>query len=109
MATPHRPPPAARRAVIKLGDDIRTARLRRNLSMEVVASRAATSRPTLAKIERGDPTVSIGIVAAVLQSLNLLDGLASLADVTNDATGIALAKDDLRKRSYPKRSPKATT
>lgn len=104
MATPHRPPPATRRAIRKLGDDIRTARLRRNLSMKIVADRATTSRPTLARIEKGDPTVGIGIVAAVLQALNLLDGLADLADASRDTMGIELSRDSLPKRSYSKRS-----
>ncbi|MDA0790819.1 MAG: helix-turn-helix transcriptional regulator [Proteobacteria bacterium] len=104
MATPHRPPPAARRAIRKLGEDIRTARLRRNISMEIVASRAATSRSTLARIEKGDPAVSIGIVAAVLQALNLLEGLANLAEASKDSVGLELSKDSLRKRTYSPRS-----
>ncbi|QJX02435.1 helix-turn-helix domain-containing protein [Alcanivorax sp. IO_7] len=37
----------------KLGEDIREARLRRNLSMEIVAERAATSRATLTRLEKG--------------------------------------------------------
>ena len=104
MATPHRPPPATRRAIRKLGEDIRTARLRRNLSMEIVANRAATSRPTLSRIEKGDPAVSIGIVAAVLQALGLLDGLANVADSSQDQTGLELSKDNLPKRTYSPRS-----
>ncbi len=106
MATPHRPPPATRRAIRKLGEDIRTARLRRNLSMQIVAGRAATSRSTLTRIEKGDPAVSIGIVAAVLQALNLLEGLANLADSAKDSTGLELSKDNLPKRAYAPRSKK---
>ncbi len=64
MPTPHRPHPATRRALHKLGGDIREARLRRKLPMEIVAQRAATSRPTVARIEKGDPSVGVGIVAA---------------------------------------------
>lgn len=104
MATPHRPPPAARRAIRKLGDDIRTARLRRNLSMEIVADRAATTRSTLTRIEKGDPAVGIGIVAAVLQALNLLDGLEGLADASNDSLGLSISRTNLPKRSYSPRS-----
>lgn len=83
---------------------MRTARLRRNLTMEIVAERAATSRPTLARIEKGDPTVGIGIVGAVLQALNLLEGLAELADSSKDSIGLELSKDNLPKRSYSRRS-----
>lgn len=100
MPTPHRPPPAARRALRKLGEDIRDARLRRRLPMAIVAQRAATSRPTVARIERGDHAVGIGIVAAVLQALNLLDHLADVADPARDTLGLDIARDELPKRAH---------
>lgn len=106
MPTPHRPPPSARRALKKLGEDIRDARLRRKLPMEIVAERAATSRPTVARIEKGDPSVSIGIIAAVLQALNLLERLSDVADPSYDDVGQNISKEDLPKRAYIKRSQK---
>lgn len=66
--------------------------------MAVVADRAFTSRSTLQRIEEGDPSVSIGIYAAVLQALGLLEGLANLADPATDALGQALANEALPKR-----------
>ncbi len=66
--------------------------------MAVVAERAFTSRSTLQKIEAGDPSVSIGIYAAVLQALGLLDGLDDVADVGRDDVGQALASANLPKR-----------
>ena len=104
MPTPHQPPPAARRALRKLGADIRDARLRRRLPMALVAQRAATSRPTVARIERGDHSVSIGIVAAVLQALNLLDRLADAADPAHDQLGLDIARDELPRRAHVPRS-----
>ena len=100
MPTPYRPPPATRRALRKLGADIRDARLRRRLPMAIVAQRAATSRPTVARIERGDHAVGIGIVAAVLQALNLLDRLADVADPAGDKLGLDIARDELPKRAH---------
>ena len=100
MPTPHRPPPAARRALRKLGEDIRDARLRRRLPMAVVAQRAATSRPTVARIEQGDHSVGVGIVASVLQALNLLDRLADVADPARDTLGLDIARDELPKRAH---------
>ena len=44
-----------------VGEQIRLARLRRNLSMEQIAERATCSVPSLASVENGKPTVSIGI------------------------------------------------
>lgn len=103
MPTPHNPPAAVRRALRKLGVDIHDARRRRRLPMAVVAERAFTSRSTLQKIEAGDTNVSIGIYAAVLQALGLLDGLGQLADIGNDPVGQALANAELPKHVHLKR------
>ena len=59
--------------------------------MAVVADRAFTTRATLQRVESGDPRVSIGIYAAVLLALGLLDGLQQVADVSNDIVGQSLA------------------
>ena len=71
--------------------------------MSVVAERAFTSRGTLQRLEAGDPAVSIGIYAAVLQALGLLDGLASVADISRDTVGQALASAELPVRARPRR------
>jgi hypothetical protein len=101
MPTPHAPPAAARKALRKLGADIQDAR--RRLPMSVVADRAFTSRSTLQKIEAGDTAVSIGIYAAVLQALGLLDGLGQVADIGNGLVGQSLASAELPKRAHIKR------
>ncbi|HEV3157096.1 MAG TPA: helix-turn-helix domain-containing protein [Candidatus Baltobacteraceae bacterium] len=104
MPTPHRPSIAVRRAIRKLGLDIHDARRRRRLPAEVVAERAFTSRPTLRRIEAGEHSVSIGIYAAVLQALGLLDGLGQLADPAADETGLAFESERLPKRIRLRRS-----
>ncbi|AYD05288.1 helix-turn-helix transcriptional regulator [Neorhizobium sp. NCHU2750] len=104
MPTPHNPPAAVRRALRKLGADIKDARLRRRLPMAVVAERAFTSRSTLQKIEAGDTNVSIGIYAGVLQALGLLDGLSQIADIGRDAVGQSLASAELPKHAHVKRA-----
>ena len=71
--------------------------------MAVVAERAFTSRSTLQKIEAGDTNVGIGIYAAVLHALGLLDGLAQLADIARDSVGQALSTAGLPKRIRLKR------
>ena len=48
-------------------------RLRRSLSAELVAERAGISRASLWKVEKGEPSVAMGIYAAVLHALNNLD------------------------------------
>lgn len=104
MSTPHHPPAAVRRALRKLGLDIRDARRRRKLPMAVVAERAFTSRPTLQKVEAGDANVSIGIYASVLHALGLLDGVSEVADIGNDKVGQALATAALPKSVHLTRS-----
>lgn len=72
--------------------------------MAVVAERAFTSRSTLQKVEAGNASVSIGIYAAVLQALGLLDGLGEIADIGHDSVGRALASAGLPKRIRLERS-----
>jgi transcriptional regulator with XRE-family HTH domain len=98
VPTPHRPSIAVRHGLRKLGQDIRDARRRRGLPAGIVAERAFTSRPTLQRVERGDASVSIGIYAAVLQALGLLDGLSQLADPARDIVGLAMAAEKLPRR-----------
>lgn len=98
MPAPHRPSIAVRHALRKLGQDMRDARRRRGLPAGVVAERAFTSRPTLHRVERGDASVSIGIYAAVLQALGLVDGLSQLADPARDVVGVAMATEKLPQR-----------
>jgi hypothetical protein len=106
MPTPHHPTAGVRRALRKLGADMRDARKRRRLPMSVVADRAFTSRTTLQRIEEGDPGVGMGIYAAVLQALGLLDELAAVADVSRDSIGQSLAAADLPRRVRVRRGAK---
>jgi transcriptional regulator with XRE-family HTH domain len=95
--TPPLPLPV-KRALAKLGGDIRTARLRRRISTTMMASRAFITRTTLLKLERGDPTVSLGSYALVLFILGLTERLAELADVRFDERGLELEEDNLPQR-----------
>ena len=62
-----------------VGEQIKLARLRRNLSMAQIAERATCSPLTVARVEKGSPSVSIGIYARVLYALQLEDDLLLLA------------------------------
>ncbi len=96
-------PLPVRRALRKLGQDIRSARLRRRLPAAVVAERASISRTTLFKLEKGEPGVSIGITGTVLFVLGLGDRFAELADVKHDEQGLALEEERLPQRIRPRR------
>jgi transcriptional regulator with XRE-family HTH domain len=79
-------PPAARR-LSRLGERIRTARLRRGLPAKLVAERAGMSLMTLRSVERGGMGVTIGAYAAVLHVLGLdgdLDAVAAADTLGRD-------------------------
>ena len=65
--------PSTERILNTMGEQIKLARLRRQLSAELIAERAGISRATLWSVEKGSPSVAIGIYAAVLHALNNLD------------------------------------
>ena len=85
-----------------VGEQIRLARLRRNLSIAQVAERATCSPLTVSRIEKGAPTVAIGIYLHVLYALQLDDDILSLAK--DDKLGKALQDMNLppRKRASKK-------
>ncbi len=62
-----------------VGEQIKLARLRRNLSVAQVAERATCSPLTVSRIEKGVPTVAIGIYLRVLYALQLDDDILWLA------------------------------
>jgi transcriptional regulator with XRE-family HTH domain len=94
----HALPLPVRRALVKLGADLRDARRRRRIPMAVMAERAMIVRATLQKAEKGDPGVSMGTYATLLFIVGMIGRLADLADVRFDATGLALDEERLPKR-----------
>ena len=85
-----------------VGEQIKLARLRRNLSVAQVAERATCSPLTVSRIEKGVPTVAIGIYLRVLYTLQLDDDILSLAK--DDELGRALQDMNMipRKRASKK-------
>ena len=79
-----------------VGEQIKLARLRRNLSVTQVAERATCSSLTVSRIEKGAPTVAIGIYLRVLYALQLDDDILSLAK--DDELGRALQDMNLSQR-----------
>lgn len=62
-----------------LGGQIKLARLRRHHSMQLIADRAQCSRLTVSRLEKGDPTVSVGTLLRVLNALQLEDDILCVA------------------------------
>jgi hypothetical protein len=99
-------PIPVRRALRKLGRDMRDARRRRRIPVRIAAERASISRMTLLKIEKGEPGVAMGSYATVLFVLGLADRLADIADLRNDLIGLQLEEEHLPKRIRIPRPPK---
>ena len=79
-----------------VGEQIRLARLRRDLTIAQIAERAMCTELTVMRVERGIPTVSIGIYLRVLFALGLDESILFLAK--DDEVGRTLQDLDLKHR-----------
>ena len=100
------PPYQVERSLKKFGADLKTARLRRNLTSEEAAQKIGTSRFVVADAEKGKPSTSVAVYAALLWTYGLIDRLADLADPSKDEEGsrLALAPAPARARHRQKLS-----
>ena len=93
--------PKTQKNIETMGYQIKLARLRRKLPVELVAKRAGVSRASVWAVEKGSPSVAIGIYAAVLLAIGMPDELTLVAK--DDVLGRTLQDLDLPVR---KRAPK---
>lgn len=84
----------ARDELRRLGENLRVARERRGLSVAELARRAGVDRRTIAKLEAGDPTASIGLLLQALSILSLARGFAEVVAPDND---IGAALEEVRR------------
>ncbi len=94
--------PKMKRILENLGENIKLARLRRRLSTQQVSERADISRPTLSAIEKGKPTVSIGLYLQVLFVLGLAEDFLKVASEDELGRKLQDAKIMVKERA-PKR------
>ena len=85
-----------------VGEQIRLARLRRDLSIAQVSERATCSPVTISRVEKGAPTVAIGIYLRVLYALQLDDDILLLAQKDEIGRGL----QDLRLKQRERASKK---
>jgi len=81
-------PPSTLRAIEKLGADLAVARMRRRESLRSWAQRLGTTVSTLQRLEAGDPSVGIGIVASALWLIRRDGELGNLASPEHDLGAI---------------------
>jgi len=93
------PPYAVESAIKRLGQNLRTARLRRNLTIKQVSEKIGTGPRAVTDAEKGKVTTSIAVYTALLWTYDLLEPMGELADPAFDEAGLALASDRERARS----------
>lgn len=93
-------PPAAVQALKTLGENLAVARVRRRESQRTWARRLGCSVPTLIRLERGDPGVSIGIYATALWLIGRSAALPELAAPAQDRGALENdVREALRRRA----------
>jgi transcriptional regulator with XRE-family HTH domain len=93
------PPFAVEDTLKRLGSNLRTARLRRNLTIQQVAEKIGTGPRAVADAEKGKLSTGIGIYAALLWTFDLLQQLNDVADPAKDDEGQTLALSNERERA----------
>ncbi len=88
--------------LIRLGQRVRVARIRRGLSIANLANMAGINRNTLASLELGKPGTAIGVCFTVLEALGLEKSLDVVADPDIDHQG-----KELEASRRPTRASKA--
>ncbi len=94
------PPYAVEQSLKRLGANLRTARLRRNLTKADVAEKIGTGLRAIADAENGKPSTSMAVYTAMLWALDLLSQLDEVALPEKDEEGqtLALARERARAR-----------
>lgn len=95
-------PSASAAALRKLGGDLTMARKRRCESLKQWAVRLNVSVPTLIRLERGDPSVSMGIYATALWVINRHGVLAQAADPREDLAALEMEVQRANQRHRPR-------
>ena len=95
-----------RRSLAKLGRDIGLARRKRHLTTQMMAERLGVAKSTYLRVEKGDPTVSMGAYAMTLFVLGLGDVLTGLVDASADEQGLLLDAERVPKRVRPRKAPR---
>jgi transcriptional regulator with XRE-family HTH domain len=97
-------PPAVLRALEQLGENLAVARIRRHETQGEWATRMGVSRPTLIRLEKGDPGVGIGLFATALWLIGRVEALPGVAAPAEDRGALeADVREAMQRRAV--RSP----
>jgi transcriptional regulator with XRE-family HTH domain len=96
------PPHPVERVLKGLGTNLRTARIRRKMTIEDVATRIGTGPRAVMEAEKGKPSTGAAVYLALLWVYGLLAPVEELADPTKDTEG--LARDSASERVRARKS-----
>ncbi|MGH8219574.1 MAG: helix-turn-helix domain-containing protein [Steroidobacteraceae bacterium] len=85
------PPYPVEQALKRLGENLRRARTRRKLTIAEVAQKIGTGPRAVMDAEKGKPSTTVGVYAALLWAYDLLGPLSDLASPATDEQGLTLA------------------
>jgi DNA-binding XRE family transcriptional regulator len=86
---------------------VQLAPRKRNLTMAMMAERIGAAKTTYLKVEKGAPSVSMGIYAMALYVLGFRDAIGDIVDPGRDDVGLLLDIERLPKRVRPRWAPTA--
>ena len=94
------PPYPVEQALTRLGESLRTARIRRNFTIDEVAKKIGTGRRAVMDAERGKASTGVGVYIALLWVYDLLSQLSDVANPAKDEQGLRLvaSKEKIRAR-----------
>ena len=93
------PPYAVEQRLKRLGRNLRTARLRRNLTVRRVAEKIGTGPRPVSDAEKGKPSTGIAVYMALLWVYNLIEPMDEIADPALDEEGLVLLMGRERARA----------
>lgn len=87
----------------ELGENLAVARKRRREPLKAWAQRIGVSEPTLMRMEKGDPSVSMGVYATALWLIGRAPAIAELAAPEHDQGALEDAVRAAKVRAVRKR------
>lgn len=100
-------PQAVRQEIERLAQHIVVARKRRGETQAQWARKLGVSQPTMARIERGDPSVAMASYVMCLWLINPSVGLADLVAPENDHAALEREVAQVRQRLRPRKAAAA--
>jgi len=96
-------PMSVKRSLKALGGDIAIARRKRRFTVAMMVERMGVSKNTYLRVEKGDPTVTMGVYAMALFVLGYPDRFGGLMEPGRDEIGLSLDEERLPKRVRPRK------